>query len=213
VNPNSRPPTNILIVDDDPSASEALASWFRAARCTVRTASSCAQATVLSLASFPEYLIVEQRLADGSGFDLLPRIKAVNPGVIGIVLTRTPAVAAAVHAIRSGFRDYLAKPIEARRLGAILGIAGAGPGAAAGGAANDVLGLGFDEEESASLARVEWEHIHAVLLDCGGNISEAARVLGLHRRSLQRKLRRNSPPLNVSVRPRPLGRQQSSRTA
>ena len=151
------------------------------------------------MAGIPECLIVEQRLPDGSGFDLLPRIKALNPGVVGIVLTRTPAIAAAVHAIRSGFRDYLAKPIEARRLGAMLGIAGATQGATS--AANDVLG--FEEEDSASLARVEWEHIHAVLLDCGGNISEAARVLGLHRRSLQRKLRRNSPPVTLAVRPRP----------
>jgi two-component system response regulator RegA len=195
VNPSPRPPTNILIVDDDPCASEALASWFRAARCSVRTATSCAHAATLALTGIPEYLIVEQRLPDGSGFDLLPRMKALNPSVVGIVLTRTPAIAAAVHAIRSGFRDYMAKPIEARRLGALLGIAGAAPDIA-----NDVMS--FEEEESASLARVEWEHIHAVLLDCGGNISEAARVLGLHRRSLQRKLRRNSPPLTVSGRPR-----------
>jgi two-component system response regulator RegA len=189
VNTTQRPPTNVLIVDDDPCASESLATWFRTARCSVRTASTCAQAVMMAMSAIPEYLIVEQRLPDGSGFDLLPRMKALNPSVVGLVLTRTPAVAAAVHAIRNGFRDYLAKPIEARRLGVLLGIASPAPGAA--GAANDVLA--FDDEEPASLARVEWEHIHAVLIDCGGNISEAARVLGLHRRSLQRKLRRNSP--------------------
>jgi two-component system response regulator RegA len=148
---------------------------------------------MLAVTGTPDYLIVEQRLPDGSGFDLLPRIKALNPAAVGIVLTRTPAIAAAVHAIRSGFRDYLAKPIEARRVGVLLGLAPPAPV----GAANDVA---FEEEESASLARVEWEHIHAVLIDCGGNISEAARVLGLHRRSLQRKLRRNSPVVAVSAR-------------
>ena len=197
MNPTPRPPTSILIVDDDPCVSEALASWFRAARCTVRTASSCAQAAALAVTAAPEYLIVEQRLPDGSGFDLLPRMKLLSPSVVGIVLTRTPAIAAAVHAIRSGFRDYLAKPIEPRRVGVLLGVAGP---TADSGAANDVGALEW--EESTSLARVEWEHIHAVLLDCGGNISEAARVLGLHRRSLQRKLRRNGPPVSVTVRPR-----------
>jgi two-component system response regulator RegA len=149
---------------------------------------------MLAVTAIPEYLIVEQRLPDGSGFDLLPRIRALNPSVVGVVLTRTPAIAAAVHAIRTGFRDYLAKPMEARRVGILLGLAAPGPGVSA---ANDVA---FEEEESASLARVEWEHIHAVLIDCGGNISEAARVLGLHRRSLQRKLRRNSPVAAISAR-------------
>jgi two-component system response regulator RegA len=152
---------------------------------------------MLAMGAIPEYLIVEQRLPDGAGFDLLPRMKSLNPSVVGLVLTRTPAVAAAVHAIRNGFRDYLAKPMEARRLGVLLGIVSPAPGAAAS-AANDVVA--FDDEEPASLARVEWEHIHAVLIDCGGNISEAARVLGLHRRSLQRKLRRNSPVVAASAR-------------
>jgi len=143
----------------------------------------------------PDYLIVEQKVCDGSGFDLLLRLKALNPAVKAIVLTRYPSIAAAVHAIRLGFQDYLAKPIEPRRVAALLG-AGATPAIGTNEVvANDV----FDaDDEPASLARVEWEHIHAVLLDCRGNISEAARVLGLHRRSLQRKLRRLGPPLESS---------------
>ena len=145
----------------------------------------------------PSYLIVEQRLPDGTGFDLLGKVRAVNPEVVAVVLTRYPSVAAAVHAIRMGFQDYLAKPIEARRIAALLGAVPAL--ASSEGAANDV----FDaDDEPASLARVEWEHIHTVLLDCGGNISEAARVLGLHRRSLQRKLRRLGPPLESAGRAR-----------
>jgi two-component system response regulator RegA len=187
--PPTRPntPRSVLIVDDDPCASEGLARWFRTAQCSVRTASSCSQAASLAVTGIPDFLIVEQRLPDGQGFDLLPRMRALNPAVVGIVLTRSPAIAAAVHAIRSGFRDYLAKPIEPSRLGCLLGVGE--PGAAT--AANDVALP--EDDEPASLARVEWEHIHTVLLDCRGNISEAARVLGLHRRSLQRKLRRNGP--------------------
>ena len=145
----------------------------------------------------PNYLIVEQKLADGSGFDLLARVRAVNPEVAAVVLTRYPSVAAAVHAIRMGFQDYLAKPIEARRIAALFGAA---PTMGRNeSAANDIF---ESDEEPASLARVEWEHIHTVLLDCGGNISEAARVLGLHRRSLQRKLRRLGPPLESAGRAR-----------
>jgi two-component system, response regulator RegA len=191
-------PPSILIVDDDPCVRTSLAQWFRDARWSVRTAERCVQAVALSSMAAPNYLLVEQRLADGTGFDLLTRVRAHNPEVAAIVLTRYPSVAAAVHAIRMGFQDYLAKPIEARRIAALFGAAPA-MGRTDGGAANDI----FDaDDEPASLARVEWEHIHTVLLDCRGNISEAARVLGLHRRSLQRKLRRLGPPLESAGRAR-----------
>jgi two-component system response regulator RegA len=188
-------PRSILIVDDDPCVRETLAQWFREARWSVRTAERCVQAVALAGMAVPDYLVVEQKVCDGSGFDLLLRLKALNPAVKAIVLTRYPSIAAAVHAIRMGFQDYLAKPIEPRRVAALLG-AGTTPAIGTNEAvANDV----FDaDDEPASLARVEWEHIHAVLLDCRGNISEAARVLGLHRRSLQRKLRRLGPPLESS---------------
>jgi two-component system response regulator RegA len=182
---------SILIVDDDACVRASLAQWFRDARWSVRTAERCVQAVAMAGLSAPNYLIVEQKLADGTGFDLLSKVRAVNPEVAAIVLTRYPSVAAAVHAIRMGFQDYLAKPIEPRRIAALFGAVpdlGRGEGAAA----NDVFEA---DDEPASLARVEWEHIHTVLLDCGGNISEAARVLGLHRRSLQRKLRRVGPPV------------------
>jgi two-component system response regulator RegA len=146
-------------------------------------------------------LVAEQRFVDGSAFDLLGRLRTLNPSVFSVVLTRAPAIASAVHAIRIGFRDYLAKPIDPRRLASLLGAPVTQEGAANSGssAANDIDDL---EEEPASLARVEWEHIHAVLLDCRGNISEAARVLGLHRRSLQRKLRRNGPIVAMAGRTR-----------
>jgi two-component system response regulator RegA len=197
VTPELSTSRSILIVDDDPCVRASLAQWFRDARWTVRTAERCVQAVALAGMAAPDYLLVEQKLADGSGFDLLVSVRAMNPDVIAVVLTRYPSVAAAVHAIRLGFQDYLAKPIEARRVGALFGAAaslGRTPDAA-----NDVFGT---DEEPASLARVEWEHIHTVLLDCRGNISEAARILGLHRRSLQRKLRRLGPPLESAGRAR-----------
>jgi two-component system response regulator RegA len=194
-NPSPSTSLDILIVDDDPCVRTSLAQWFRDARWSVRTAERCVQAVALAGLAPPDYLIVEQKLADGTGFDLLSKVRALNPEVAAIVLTRYPSVAAAVHAIRSGFQDYLAKPIEARRIAALFG---AGPQLEpARTAANDIF---EGDDEPASLARVEWEHIHTVLLDCRGNISEAARVLGLHRRSLQRKLRRLGPPAESAGR-------------
>jgi len=196
-NLSPQPCLSILIVDDDACVRASLAQWFRDARWSVRTAERCAQAVAMAGLQAPNYLIVEQKLADGTGFDLLSKVRAVNSEVAAIVLTRYPSVAAAVHAIRMGFQDYLAKPIEPRRVAALFGAA---PDLGRReGAANDVFEA---DDEPASLARVEWEHIHTVLLDCGGNISEAARVLGLHRRSLQRKLRRVGPPAETASRAR-----------
>lgn len=180
-------------MDDDLVARDPAARWFRDAGWKVNSTDTCAHGVSLAAMGPPDFLVVEQRLADGSGFELLERLRAFNPGVVGVVLTRIPSIAAAVHAIRSGFLDYLAKPMTPNRLAALLGVSSAVETLSGDlpGAANDI-----DETtgQSASLARIEWEHIHSVLLGCHGNVSEAARVLGLHRRSLQRKLRRNSPP-------------------
>jgi two-component system, response regulator RegA len=188
-------PRSLLLVDDDLVVREPMARWFRDAGWKVNTAETCSHAVSLTAIGAPDYLVVEQRLADGTGFDLLTRVRAYNQNVVGVVLTRIPSIAAAVHAIRSGFRDYLAKPIDACRLAGFLGVSPAVETLAGHlpGAANDVDPPDLDGQR-ASLARVEWEHIHSVLLGCRGNVSEAARVLGLHRRSLQRKLRRNGPP-------------------
>jgi two-component system, response regulator RegA len=195
---NQTSPRSVLIVDDDPGVREPAARWFRDAGWKVNTAETCCNAISLAAMGAPENVIVEQRLPDGSAFDLLARLRVFNPGVVGVVLTRIPSIAAAVHAIRTGFRDYLAKPMDPARLGALLGVTASVETLRGNlpGAANDVL----DEAgtRAASLARVEWEHIHSVLLGCRGNVSEAARILGLHRRSLQRKLRRNGPPVAAS---------------
>ncbi|HEX4405540.1 MAG TPA: response regulator, partial [Polyangia bacterium] len=140
---------SILIVDDDPCVRETLALWFRDAKWSVRTAERCVQAVALAGMVIPEYLIVEQKLCDGSGFDLLLRLRALNPALKAIVLTRYPSVAAAVHAIRMGFQDYLAKPIERSRVAALIS-AGTPPSVGkADGAANDVFEA---DEEPASLA-------------------------------------------------------------
>ena len=105
-----------------------------------------------------------------------PKLKAADPATRIVVLTGYGSIATAIEAVRRGATHYLTKPADA-----------------------DEILAAFDREQREpakrqpprqpmSLDRVEWEHINRVLVDCGGNMSEAARVLGLHRRSLQRKL-------------------------
>jgi two-component system response regulator RegA len=177
--------STVLIVDDDGVTRESLAGWFRTAGWQVRTATGCKEALEQALAGMPDHAIIEQRLADGSGLDLLCSLSAIRPGLSSIVLTRYPSVAAAVHAIRLGFRDYLPKPVAWERLSRLFGLP---VPTFALPCQNDV-----SSDASPSLARIEWEHIEATMLACQGNISAAARRLRIHRRSLQRKLQRGAP--------------------
>jgi len=188
-NPTADARRTILIVDDDAASRDLLARWFQDGGWAVRVATTCAEALSVAAVAPPDRCIIEQGLPDGSGLDLFPRLRALGPGLSGVVLTRYPSIAAAVHAIRTGFADYLAKPIDWVHLAALFGIGL--PVGWALPAANDTT---EDASEPHTLARVQWEHIQAVLFSCCGNVSEAARILGLHRRSLQRKLRRLPPP-------------------
>jgi two-component system response regulator RegA len=163
----------VLIVDDDAPAREALARWLCQAGWTVRPAATCADAMASAAVASLDVAIVEQRLADGSGLELFTRLRALSPDMFGVVLTRYPSIAAAVHAIRIGFRDYLPKPVDWAQLAALFEIAPP---------STDVAGRPPEPEAPPSLARVEWEHIQSVLFSCGGNVSAAARQLGMHRR-------------------------------
>jgi len=179
--------STILIADDERLTRDRIASGFRAAGWVVTVATSYKEALVTAARMPPAHAIVEQRFADGSGLDLIHRLSAIRPGLLAVVLTRYPSVAAAVQAMRLGFRDYLPKPLDWERLAPLFDLPPANPPARG---ANDT---GSDASEPPSLARAEWEHIQATLFACGGNISAAARRLHLHRRSLQRKLQRNAP--------------------
>jgi two-component system, response regulator RegA len=101
-----------------------------------------------------------------------------------VVLTGYGSIATAVEATRRGAVDYLTKPADADQI--LAAFEKSGKKSAAKNAAAEVA-------SAPSLARVEWEHIQRILTDCGGNISQAARVLGIHRRSLQRKLSKYPP--------------------
>jgi two-component system, response regulator RegA len=113
----------------------------------------------------------------GSGLDVIRELKAIDATTNIVVLTGYGSIATALEAVRLGAAHYLTKPADVDEILAAF----ERTGTPAGDAVKVDRGV-------ASLARAEWEHIHRVLTDCGGNVSEAARLLGVHRRTLQRKL-------------------------
>lgn len=121
--------------------------------------------------------VVDMRLPDQSGLDVVRQLKAIDEATAIVVLTGYGSIATALEAVRLGAMHYLTKPTDADRILAAF----------QHGLAARPRDLPTDPP---SLARVEWEHLNRVLTDCDGNVSEAARQLGMHRRSLQRKLSR-----------------------
>lgn len=176
------PGSSLLIVDDDEIFRERLARAFRGRGCEVRTAANFDEAVALAEEDSPEYAIVDLRMPGRSGLDLVQALVARDPATQIVVLTGYGSIANAIDAVRLGATYYLTKPASADDLVAAFRRGGAPP----------LTGADVDYR-APSLARAEWEHINRVLADCGGNISEAARRLGMHRRSLQRKLQKYPP--------------------
>lgn len=171
---NERP--LLLIVEDDELLRERLARAFDRRGIEVQTAGTLAAATALVEQEPPEMALLDLRLPDGNPLDLIPRLKQADPATRIVVLTGYGSIATAIEAVRRGATDYLTKPADADQI--LAAFAGSAAGRAEG----------TPPLQPMSLDRVEWEHINRVLQDCQGNISETARLLGLHRRSLQRKL-------------------------
>jgi len=167
-------PRSLLLVDDDEPLRRRLARALVDRGFEVREAASGDEALAMARLDSPEFAVVDLRMEGLSGLDLVRELRAIDEATRVVVLTGYGSIATAIEAMRLGAVHYLTKPSDADQVVAALEQgAGASPP---------------DEIEVPSLARVEWEHIQRVLLDCGGNVSEAARRLGLHRRSLQRKL-------------------------
>ena len=172
----------MLVVDDDDAYRNRLCRALRDRGFEVEDARSVAEAT-LRLETFrPERAILDLRLGDGSGVELVSRLLAFDPSIRCLVLTGYGSIATAVEAVRRGAIDYLTKPLDADEI--LLTFESRAAGNEVG--ASPSVGV-------PSLQRVEWEHLQRVLSDCGGNISEAARQLGMHRRTLQRKLATRPP--------------------
>ena len=176
-------PPSILIVDDDHVFRTRLARAFTERGWDVRTAADHAEALALARADSPELAIVDLRMPPGpSGLELVRDLKAVDGATRILVLTGYGSIATAVDAMRIGATYYLAKPADADDILTAFARGEAPP-----------LDPPPADYAAPSLARAEWEHISRVLSDCGGSVSEAARRLGLHRRSLQRKLQKYPP--------------------
>ncbi|MCE5234329.1 MAG: response regulator [Mizugakiibacter sp.] len=181
----------LLIVDDDAVFVRVLARALGARGYTVSVAQNAAAARDAARAERPDAIVLDLKLGEENGLALIPELRTLAPRARILLLTGYASIATAVEAIKRGAHDYLAKPVDADAVVRAL----------AEGDARDPL----IEAEPAlpdappPLRRLEWEHIQRVLAECDGNISEAARRLGLHRRTLQRKLAKRP------VRERPLG--------
>jgi two-component system response regulator RegA len=165
---------SVLVVDDDEVFRTRLGRAFADRAFEVRTAQSAEEALLLARQESPEFAVVDLRMPGASGIDLVRELCAIDPATVVVMLTGYGSIATAVEAIRAGAVHYLSKPVDIDQILAAF--------------AGQTAATKASEVEVPSLARVEWEHIQRVLADCEGNISRAARLLGLHRRSLQRKL-------------------------
>lgn len=163
----------LLLVEDDETLRRRLARALRDRGLVVTEAGSAEEALARARTDSPELAVVDLRLPGASGLELVRELVAVDPATTVVVLTGYGSIATALEAVRLGARHYLTKPADADQVLAALD--GQPPGSS-------------PQMDVPSLARVEWEHIQRVLQDCNGNVSRAARLLGLHRRSLQRKL-------------------------
>jgi two-component system, response regulator RegA len=165
----------LLVVDDDGPFRTRLVRAFTERGFAATGAGDYAEALAAARLESPEYALVDLRLPGGSGLDLVRELKSLDDTTNILVLTGYGSIATAVQSVRLGATGYLTKPVDADQILAAFEPSDAPQSDALPGAVQP-------------LARVEWEHIQRVLADCDNNISQAARLLGLHRRSLQRKL-------------------------
>lgn len=171
--------TSILLVDDDEAFLRRLAKAMEKRGFEVDMAGSVAAGKAAVNASPPAYAVVDLRLEDGNGLEVVETLRARRPDARIVVLTGYGAIATAVAAVKIGATDYLSKPADATDVTSAL-LAKA-----------DVLPP--PPENPMSADRVRWEHIQRVFELCDRNVSETARRLSMHRRTLQRILAKRSP--------------------
>jgi two-component system response regulator RegA len=166
---------SLLLVDDDPVFCDVLRAALEKRQFEVFAALDSQTALALAQEHEPEYAVIDLRIGHESGLALVERLIALDSNTRVVVLTGFASIATAVEAIKLGAIHYLTKPADADEI---------------------VAALHRDEgdarvsikERPLSVRRLEWEHLHKVLMEHDGNISAAARSLGMHRRTLQRKL-------------------------
>jgi two-component system, response regulator RegA len=171
---------SLLIIDDDETFRTRLARAMEKRGFAVATADSVSAGVAASRAAPPAFAVVDLRLADGSGLDVVRALREARPGCRIIMLTGYGNIVTAVAAVKAGAVDYLAKPADADDVeAALLASEGSRP---------------KPPEQPMSADRVRWEHIQRVYELCDRNVSETARRLHMHRRTLQRILAKRSPP-------------------
>lgn len=168
---------HILLVDDDVTFLHVMSRAMSRRGLRVSTATSAEEGLESARKDMPDYAVLDLKMEGDSGLVLLPRLLELDPGMQVVILTGYSSIATAVEAIKRGARNYLCKPADA----------------------DDVLvALLSDRAEVANLVpenpisvdRLQWEHIQRVLTEHEGNISATARALGMHRRTLQRRLQK-----------------------
>ncbi|TVS03782.1 MAG: DNA-binding response regulator [Rhodobacteraceae bacterium] len=174
------PDPTLLLVDDDEVFLKRLARAMEKRGFAVETAGSVAAGKVLARARPPAYAVIDLRLEDGNGLDVVETLREIRDDARIVVLTGYGAIATAVAAVKIGATDYLSKPADANEvIRALL--------------ANPEEPLPEPPENPMSADRVRWEHIQRVYEQCDRNVSETARRLSMHRRTLQRILAKRSP--------------------
>ena len=169
----------LLVVDDDKPFLNRLVRAMETRGFKVVMAESVAEGLAIIESDPPDFAVVDLRLGDGNGLDLISRLNEKNPEARGIVLTGYGNIATAVTAVKLGAFDYLAKPADADEI------------------YNALMATQHDKaelpENPMSADRVRWEHIQRIYELCGRNVSETARRLNMHRRTLQRILAKRAP--------------------
>lgn len=173
------PDKTLLLLDDDEPFLRRLAKAMEKRGFEVETAGSVAAGSAIATARPPAYAVCDLRLEDGNGLDVVEILREKRPDARIVVLTGYGAIATAVAAVKIGATDYLSKPADATDI------------------TNALLATGDDlpppPENPMSADRVRWEHIQRVYELCDRNVSETARRLNMHRRTLQRILAKRSP--------------------
>ncbi len=169
----------LLIVEDDPALGPRLQQSMQKRGFNVTLASGVHEGISIAQKQKPSFALIDLRLNDGSGLDVVKSLRESRGDAKIVVLTGYGNIATAVAAIKVGAVDYLAKPAD--------------PDAIAAALLNADHALPPPPEQPMSADRVRWEHIQRVYLQCNRNISETARQLNMHRRTLQRILQKHAP--------------------
>jgi two-component system response regulator RegA len=170
---------SLLIVEDDKSFLQRLARAMESRGFAVTTAESVAEGIAQLETASPAFAVVDMRLEDGNGLDVISALKRRRPDARAIILTGYGNIATAVNAVKLGAVDYLSKPVDADDVvAALLALDGR---------------KAEPPENPMSADRVRWEHIQRIYELCGRNVSETARRLNMHRRTLQRILAKRAP--------------------